>query len=58
MSEAYAKSVVIADLEEAGDEDVIRKLVADLAPAGIDEAAIRAKLSEQTQVAANQILKG
>lgn len=57
-SEAYAKSVVIADLEEAGDEDVIRKLVADLAPAGIDEAAIRAKLSEQTQVAANQILKG
>jgi len=32
-SEAYAKSVVIADLEEAGDEDVIRKLVADLAPA-------------------------
>lgn len=56
-SEAYAKSVVIADLEEAGDEDVIRKLVADLAPAGVDEATIRAKLSEQAQVAAEQIMK-
>ena len=26
----YAKTVVVADLEEAGHEDVVRKLVADL----------------------------
>ncbi|WP_416909102.1 MAG: DUF1476 domain-containing protein [Polymorphobacter sp.] len=56
-AEAYAKSVVLADLEEAGDEDVVRKLVADLAPAGIDEAAIRAKLAEQFAVAQGQIEK-
>ena len=29
-AEAYAKSVVISDLEEAGHEDVMRKLVADM----------------------------
>jgi len=29
-AESYAKSVVIADLEEAGHEDVMRKLVADM----------------------------
>lgn len=56
-SEAYAKSVVLADLEEAGDEDVVRKLVADLAPAGVDEAAIRAKLAEQLAVAQGQVEK-
>jgi hypothetical protein len=28
--DAYAKSVVQADFEEAGDEDVIRKLIGDL----------------------------
>ena len=41
---AYAKSVVIADLEEAGDEDIVRKLTADLAPHGIAEAEVRAEL--------------
>jgi hypothetical protein len=29
-AEAYAKEVVLADFEEAGDEDVVRKLVKDL----------------------------
>jgi hypothetical protein len=57
-AQAYAKSVVIADLEEAGDEDVVRKLVADLAEAGVDEAAIRAKLTEMVEVARQQILGG
>jgi hypothetical protein len=56
-AEAYAKSVVLADLEEAGDEDVVRKLVADLASAGVDEASIRAKLAEQLAVAQTQIDK-
>jgi hypothetical protein len=34
-ADAYAKTVVIADLEEAGDDDVFRKIAADLAGKGI-----------------------
>jgi hypothetical protein len=33
-AEAYAKEIVMVDLEKPGDEDVIEKLVADLAAAG------------------------
>jgi hypothetical protein len=45
-TEAYAKAVVQADFEEAGDEDVIRKLLGDLTSAGIDvsEADVRTAL--------------
>lgn len=39
----YAKSVVKADFEEAGDDDVIRKLAGDL-KGKADEATIRAQL--------------
>lgn len=47
-AEAYAKAVVQADFEEAGDEDVIRKLLGDLTAAGSDvsESDIRSKLDE------------
>jgi len=46
-AEAYGKSVVQADFEEAGDEDVIRKLLGDLVGAGIDatEAEVRTALA-------------
>lgn len=44
-ADAYSKEVIHADFEEAGDEDVIRKLVADL-DGKADEATIRAKLAE------------
>jgi hypothetical protein len=45
---AYAKEVVIADLEEAGDDDVIRKVTKDLGDKGIavTEQEIRLKLGE------------
>ncbi|MGO3931953.1 DUF1476 domain-containing protein [Rhodopseudomonas pseudopalustris] len=45
---AYSKEVVIADLEEAGDADVVRKVSKDLADKGIamTEAEIRAKMGE------------
>jgi len=33
-AEAYAKEIVLADLEKPGDADVIEKLVKDLAAAG------------------------
>ena len=56
----YAKEVVKADFEEAGDEDVIRKLLGDLTGAGTDvsEADIRAKLKEMTAEAKRQITEG
>ena len=41
-AEAYAKSVVMADFQEAGDDDVLRKVQADLeagGAAGADRAA-------------------
>ncbi|QUS36718.1 DUF1476 domain-containing protein [Falsirhodobacter algicola] len=53
-ADAYAAAVVRADFEEAGPEDVIRKLVADLN--GVeDEAAIRAKLAECEVLAKSQL---
>ncbi|WP_376873947.1 DUF1476 domain-containing protein [Albirhodobacter sp. R86504] len=42
---AYAKEVVAADFEEAGHEDVVRKLTADLGAKATD-ADIRAKMAE------------
>lgn len=47
-TDAYKKAVVQADFEEAGDEDVIRKLLGDLTAAGSDvtEAEIRTRLDE------------
>jgi hypothetical protein len=58
-TDAYAKAVVQADFEEAGDEDVIRKLVGDLTAAGveIDEAAVRRALEEQAIEARRQLLE-
>ena len=49
-AEAYAKDVIRADFEEAGDEDVIRKLLGDLTSAGIDidDNAIRQALEHKT----------
>ena len=52
---AYAAEVVGADIEEPGVEDVIRKLVKDLAGKA-EEAVIRAKLGEMLSVAKAQLL--
>ncbi|WP_372839925.1 DUF1476 domain-containing protein [Phaeovulum sp.] len=52
---AYAKEVVASDFEEAGDEDVYRKLAADLGDLA-DEQTIRAKMSELKAVAKKQIV--
>ncbi|MEQ8179528.1 MAG: DUF1476 domain-containing protein [Amphiplicatus sp.] len=37
-AEDYAKSVIVADLQEAGDEDVFRKIRADFDAAGVDQS--------------------
>jgi hypothetical protein len=58
-AEGYAKDVIRADFEEAGDEDVIRKLLGDLTSAGCDveEAAIREQLSFKTVDAKRQLME-
>lgn len=58
-TDAYAKAVVQADFEEAGDEDVVRKLVGDLTAAGveIDEAAVRQAIDEQATEARRQLIE-
>ncbi|MCK9542209.1 MAG: DUF1476 domain-containing protein [Novosphingobium sp.] len=58
-AEAYAKGVVQADFEEAGDEDVIRKLLGDLVSAGLDtsESEVRTALDAKT-VEARRALMG
>ncbi|MBX9797785.1 DUF1476 domain-containing protein [Sphingomonas sp.] len=56
-TEAYAKAVVQADFEEAGDDDVVRKLLGDLIAAGVatDEGAVRQALNDQVAEARRQI---
>ncbi|WP_010542596.1 DUF1476 domain-containing protein [Sphingomonas elodea] len=58
-TDAYAKAVVQADFEEAGDEDVIRKLLGDLLAANveIDDATVRRALEEQTVEARRQLME-
>lgn len=52
---AYAMEVVSADFEEAGTEDVVRKVAADLqGKASADE--IRAKMAELLPVAKAQLM--
>ncbi len=57
-TEAYKKAVVQADFEEAGDEDVVRKVLGDLTQAGceVDEAEVRARLEEKSIEARRQLM--
>lgn len=58
-SDAYASDVIRADFEEAGDEDVIRKVLGDLTSAGVecDEAKIREALGHKTVEARRQLME-
>jgi hypothetical protein len=56
-AEAYAKEVVLADFEEAGDNDVLRKVAKDLQPKGITEQQIRTRMTELLNEAVAQIKK-
>jgi hypothetical protein len=53
---AYAKTVVIADLEEAGEEDVFRKVAADFEAKGVAVDNLRVKMFELMAVAKTQLL--
>ncbi len=54
---AYAKEVIKADFEEAGHDDVVRKVAGDLGDKA-DEATIRAKMAEYLIVAKAQLAEG
>ncbi len=56
-AEAYAKEVVMADLEEPGSEDVFRKVRADLDAKGVDisDHRIRHRMEELLVEAMEQI---
>ncbi len=59
-AEDFAKTVVIADLEEEGDDDVFRKLRAELdkAAEAISDEEIRSKMDECLIEAKRQIREG
>lgn len=58
-AESYAKDVIRSDFEEAGDHDVIRKVLGDLTTAGIDssEEAVADALHNKEIDARRQIIE-
>lgn len=59
-AEAYAKTVVMADFEEAGEDDVFRKVRKDFDAAGIDQSdhQIRRTMEELMGRAIEEIKAG
>lgn len=57
-ADAYAKEVVAADFEEAGDADVVRKVLGDLSTKGVTEQEIRAKMTDLLATAVAQVKAG
>ena len=57
---SYAREVVAADFEEAGDRDVVHKVTADLAAKGvaISNVALGAKMDELMALALVQVKAG
>ena len=59
-AEAYAKSVVMADFQEAGDEDVLRKVRADLEANGAagGEQELRRVMTDLMERAIDEVKAG
>jgi len=59
-AQAYAKDVIKADFEEAGDEDVFRKIRKDFDAAAVDQSdhQIRRTMEELMSEAIRQIQNG
>lgn len=57
--DAYVAEVIASDFEEAGDEDVYRKVSADIKEAGanVSEADLREKMAEFLAQAKQEVLK-
>ena len=60
VADAYAKDVIASDFEEAGDNDVFRKIRRDFDAAGVEQSdhQIRRTMDELMVVAAEQLTKG
>jgi hypothetical protein len=58
-ADSYASDVIRADFEEAGDEDVVRKVLGDLTSAGVDcdDVRIREALAHKTVEARRQLME-
>ncbi len=58
-TEAYSRAVIQAEFEEAGDEDVVRKLLGDLTAAGVevDDAMVRKAIDDQAVEARRQLME-
>ena len=58
-TQSYSKDVVHSDFEEAGDHDVIRKVLGDLTAAGVesDEEQVREALRNKEIEARRQIIE-
>lgn len=54
-ADAYFKEVIASDFEEAGNEDVYRKVAGDLGTAA-DEQTIRAKMEECLVTAKQEVM--
>ena len=56
-AEAYAKEVIISDFEEAGDDDVFRKIRSDFDAAGVKQSdhQIRRQMDELLEEARAQV---
>ncbi|MBS7696002.1 MULTISPECIES: DUF1476 domain-containing protein [unclassified Chelatococcus] len=59
-AEAYAKSVILADFEEAGEDDVFRKLRKDFDAAGVTstDAELRNQMEQLMAQAKAEVLAG
>ncbi|MBI1328747.1 MAG: DUF1476 family protein [Alphaproteobacteria bacterium] len=57
-ADAYAKDVIASDFQEAGDEDVFRKIRGDFdaKSVALSDHAIRSKMEELLAVAGEQIM--
>lgn len=57
-ADAYAKEVVMSDFEKAGDDDVLQKVLGDLAAAGkpADAGAVRKQMDKLLEDAKQQLM--
>ena len=57
-AETYAKEVVASDFEQPGDDDVLRKIMADIQAKGVDysEHRLRHRMEEMMVEAKHQIM--
>jgi hypothetical protein len=58
-AEVYAREVIESDLKEAGDDDVLNKVLGDFESKGVDVSAhrLRKRMDEFMEIAKTQVMK-